>query len=321
MAWTARAAVPALGLAALLLAAGGPWPTRAQSLPLGDGHVSDHPSAGSVYACRSTFRGGGARHSGSWIHGDTWSPAEKPHVSGHVMWPEATFTLRPDGADRLFRGDGLPVGEPTGNFPITPSDSAYRWDTNPNHVGAQNLSFEIPADPRVADGPSCLPMGMIGFTTTGVALFSALDDAGHDAAAHEVQDDCDGHPQANSQYHYHSASPCLPGAGGVGLVGWALDGFPILGMEGPGGRVLTDKDLDACHGQAGKVTIRGKTYGYAYHLTREYPYTLGCFVGTVSADTRADIRRGLEPPRRGRPGRRGPPGGGPRRSGGSTSPS
>ena len=57
-------------------------------------------------------------------------------------------------------------------------------------------------------------MGMIGFTVTGVALYNALDAAGRDAAAHEVQDLCDGHPQGRGQYHYHSSSPCLPGAEG-----------------------------------------------------------------------------------------------------------
>ena len=55
---------------------------RAQVLPLGDGHVSDHPEAGHVFSCRSTLRGGGARHDGPWIEGSTWDPDRKPHVMG-----------------------------------------------------------------------------------------------------------------------------------------------------------------------------------------------------------------------------------------------
>lgn len=74
-------------------------------------------------------------------------------------------------------------------------------------------------------------MGMIGFTTTGVALCNALDDAGLDTAAHGVQDLCNGQPLGKGQYHYHNASPCLPGADGNTHVGWALDGYPILGMR------------------------------------------------------------------------------------------
>ena len=146
-------------------------------------------------------------------------------------------------------------------------------------------------------------MGMIGFTVTGVALYSALDDAGRDAAAHEIQDVCDGHPQANAQYHYHNASPCIPGSRSDTLVGWALDGFPILGMRDAKGALLTDADLDACHGRREPVRIGGRTYSYAYHLTREYPYSLGCFAGPVLEGTLGDVHAGFAPSRRGRSGR------------------
>ncbi|MDP2529800.1 MAG: YHYH protein [Candidatus Palauibacterales bacterium] len=299
-------------LALACLCAAAPGGMLAQSLPLGDGHVSDHPSRGDVYACRATFRGGGARHAGPWFHGDLWDPGEKPHVSGHVSWPDAFLSITPDGDELEIRGNGLPIRELTGAFPISPTDSVYRYDTNPNHVGAQRLDFPIPAAPAIAGRPGCLPMGMVGFTTTGVALYNALDDAGRDAAAHEIQDDCDGHPQANAQYHYHSASPCLPGVEGDSLVGWALDGFPILGLKDASGAYMTDADLDACHGRKEEVRVGGRAYGYAYHMTREYPYILGCFTGRVPGSTRDDIRRGLQTSRRRRPlrGARRPPDGG-----------
>lgn len=279
----------------------------AQSLPLGDGHITDHPTVGNVYPCRAMFRTGGARHEGSWFHGDTWNPLEKPHVQGSVMWPEASFSLTPKGSDLFFKGNGLPIKEPTGIFPIARTDPAYQYDTNPNHIAAQSLAFEIPAHPVIAKKPSCLPMGMIGFTVSGVAFYSALDDAGRDAAAHEIQDKCDGHPQANSQYHYHNASPCIPGVESDKLVGWALDGFPIFGLEDANGNDWADEELDACHGKRETVTIDGRTYPYAYHLTREYPYTLGCFTGQLLPSTRQDVREGLQPSRRRRPRR--PPGG------------
>lgn len=274
---------------------------------MGDGRVTDRPVAGNVYACRSTFRTGGARHVGPWFHGDTWNPAEKPHVAGRVLWSEAAFTLTPQAGDLVVQGNGLPVQQPTGIFPITPGDSVYRYDTNPNRIGAQNLRFAIPADPVFASEPGCLPMGMIGFTTTGVALYNALDDAGLDAAAHEIQDLCNGHPQGNAHYHYHNGSPCVPGAETGQLVGWAIDGFPILGMKDADGAWLTNANLDACHGRAESVTIEGRTYEYAYRLTREYPYTLGCFKGRLLEGTLGAVRSGLLPLRRGarRPGRGG----------------
>jgi YHYH protein len=92
-------------------------------------------------------------------------------------------------------------------------------------------------------------MGMIGFTVNGVAFYNALDDAGNDAAAHEVQDLCDGHPQGKGQYHYHSGSSCLP-KGKNAVVGWALDGYPILSMYDAAGKFLTNADLDVCHRRA-----------------------------------------------------------------------
>jgi YHYH protein len=283
----------------------------ALELPLGDRHVTNHPAVGNVDACRSAFRGGGARHSGPWIHGNTWNPAEKPHVEGRVMWPQARFAMTRHGNEVVVRENGLPKGEPTGIFPISPDDPAYRYDTNPNRIEAHNLTFEIPAAPARARHPGCLPMGMIGFTVTGVAIYNALDDAGRDAGAHEIQDRCAGHPQSQGQYHYHTSSPCLPGADSNRVVGWALDGYPILGMRDARGKLLTDADLDACHGHTGHVTVNGRHYDYAYRLTQEFPYTLGCLTGTVGSRTRLAIRRALGPPRRGphaRGRRRGPPG-------------
>ncbi len=297
----------------VLVALTAPAPAMAQghpvasslALPLGDGRVTDHPEIGNVYACRSTFRAGGARHDGPWFDGKSWDPTRKPHVSGQVMWPDARFSLTPDGEALTFKGNGLPVHEPTGVFPIAPTDPVYRYDTNPNHIGAQRLDFRIPAEPVVSSHATCLPMGMIGFSVTGVAFYNALDDAGRDAAAHEIQDTCDGHPQANAQYHYHNASPCIPGVDGAGLVGWALDGFPILGMKDHDGATLTDADLDDCHGRPEQVILDGRSYDYAYHVTREYPYTLGCFSGALLDSTLRSVRSGLQPSRRGSRGRQG----------------
>jgi len=184
----------------------------------------------------------------------------------------------------------LPVDQPTGIFPIARDDPAYAYDTNPNPILAQSVSFRVPLAPIKAAEPGCLQAGMIGFALTGVAFYNALDDAGLDAAAHEVQDLCNGHPQGRGEYHYHSSSPCLPGADSNALVGWALDGYPILGLRDEDGRVLSNADLDDCHGRVETVNVDGRIYDYAYRLTREYPYTLGCFTGRVPFATRSATR-------------------------------
>ena len=256
----------------------------ARLLPLGNGHVSTEPQVGYVFSCRTTFNGRGA-HGGPWISGTEWDPAAKPVVSGNVVWPNARITIALEGDQRVIRANNLPT-HPTGVFPIQPSDSAYRYDRNPNGIREQNILLTLPAVPRPAATPSCVPMGMIGFAVTGVALYNALDAAGMDAVANEIQDRCNGHPQMIGQYHYHNASACLADTAGAhgkhsDLIGYALDGYGIYGMHGEHGEVLTNADLDACHGHEHVIAWNGQMVKmYHYHATAEYPYTVGCFHGT-----------------------------------------
>ena len=253
------------------------------AIPLGDGKVSTSAKAGYVYSCTQTFQGGGANHAGTWIHGSTWNLSEKTQVEGKVYWKSATFSNVVNGAVRAITGNGLPVGESTGTFPIARTDPAYELDRNPNSVKTQSVSYSLPANPTFAKSPSCVPMGAIGVALDGVAIYNALDDAGRDAVAHEVQDLCDGHPQSAGQYHYHGPSVCMPNIDKKNtVVGYALDGFPITSLYDANGHYYTDADLDACHGTTGTYTDEnGKTLtGYHYVMTEEYPYTLGCFMGT-----------------------------------------
>lgn len=184
----------------------------------------------------------------------------------------------------------LPDGVPTGSFPIAPSDPAYRYDRNPNAVSAQSATFTLPATPTAAPTPSCLGLGPIGITVDGVLLFDALDAAGRNAGAHEIQDRCGGHPQQRGMYHYHTISTCLADAATSSsvLVGYALDGYGIYVERDARGNLPTNADLDACHGRIGSVTWDGRpTVMYHYDVTLEYPYTVGCFHGDP-----VDVRTG-----------------------------
>jgi hypothetical protein len=151
---------------------------------------------------------------------------------------------------------------------------------------------------------------MIGVALSGVAIFNALDAAGRDAVAHEVQDRCNGHPQMQGQYHYHGPTDCIPGAtASNGLIGYALDGFGIYSSYDEGGRELTNADLDECHGRVSRIMWDGREVTlYHYVLTREYPYTVGCFRGSA---LRMPGREGNQaqggPPRQGPGGLRRPP--------------
>ena len=255
------------------------------SIPLGDGKVSTTPQVGYVDSCTTSFKGGGARHSGSWIDSttDTWDSASKPAVEGSVTWSSASYSATTSGDSRTLQTNDLPEGYPTGNFPISSSDPAYQYDTNPNHIAAQDTTYALPLNSAAASAPNCLGLGPIGVLSDGVFLYDALDAAGRDAGAHEVQDNCNGHPDGSDRYHYHSVSSCILGkaTGSSTLVGYALDGYGIYVERDSKGNLPTNADLDACHGRTSQVMWDGKlTDIYHYDATLEYPYTVGCYHGT-----------------------------------------
>ena len=53
------------------------------------------------------------------------------------------------------------------------------------------------------------------------------------------------------------------------------------GHRGEDGQVLTNDDLDECHGHTHEVEVDGEVVeAYHYHATWEFPYAVGCFHGT-----------------------------------------
>ena len=261
------------------------------AIPLGDGNVSTSPEVGFVDSCTTNFRGGGAEHAGAWIDatGGTWDSQQKLVVEGDVSWPDASYTISENVDDRVLTTNDEPVGYPTGVYPIASSDPAHEYDPNPNHIAAQDFTFDVPLNPAPAAAPGCLGLGPIGVMSDGVLLYDALDDAGRDAGAHEAQDSCDGHPDGQDRYHYHTLSPCLASqaTGSSTLVGYALDGYGIYVERDANGDLPSDADLDACHGRTSEVMWNGtETTIYHYDATLEYPYTIGCFHGTATAGVR-----------------------------------
>lgn len=247
-------------------------------LPVGDGQVSSSPKQGSIYSCMSRFNGGGAHRQGNWVRDGGWNPSMKPSVDGRVSWPNARISITLEGSERVVSGNGLPTHE-TGRFPIDPGDDAYAYDRNPSRIREREVLLRLPAVPTAAPQASCLPMGMIAVAATGAALFNGLDGMGRDAGAHEILDLCEGHPDPNGTYHYHGRSKCHRSDGGP--LAYALDGFGVYGMTGEDGRAVTNDDLDECHGHIAPVMWNGQRREiYHYHLTAEYPYSIGCFRGT-----------------------------------------
>ena len=145
-------------------------------LPVGDGkYVTDGPKQGYVYVCRAPAGGGGgADVRGPWFINDNteYDLSQKVSVEGTVHWDGSYSMTRTDRSchhDELF-----PRDHTTGVFPVQPSDPAYQYDRNPNHIAAQSLGYTLSANPTVRTSPDCVG-GEVGVMTTGVASFDAFD--------------------------------------------------------------------------------------------------------------------------------------------------
>jgi hypothetical protein len=194
-----------------------------------------------------------------------------------VLWRADLSITDKDGTRTVVTND-LPK-HPTGTFPIQGSDPAYQYDRNPNTISGQKFTLALSDHPSYG-APTCMG-GTVGVMLTGVLLFSAFDAGGRDAGAWEIQDSCDGHPQQDGVYHYHTLSTCITDVGVEDVIGWALDGFPITGPTVSEHNVLSTANLDACHGITGPVHLNGKTVvTYHYVMTEDFPYSVSCFRGT-----------------------------------------
>jgi YHYH protein len=257
------------------------YPTVSMNaLPLGDNkYTTNGPKKGFIYLCRVMKGNGGAQVSGNWITGTTWTTQGKPSVQGAISWPNATFSDKVSGSNRIISGNGLPVGMTTGTFPIASSDPAYQYDRNPNAIHPQTISLTLPVNPTVLTTPGCMG-GEVGIMNNGVPIFNGFDEEMRDAAAHEIQDSCDGHPQISGEYHYHSLSRCFKDIRESTVLGFALDGFPITGPVQSNGKYLTTEALDVCHGTTSTIQLDGKEVSmYHYVMTEDFPYSVSCFKG------------------------------------------
>jgi hypothetical protein len=213
----------------------------------------------------------------------TWNMTTKAAVAGDVTW-SSTFRTSHSGSNLVLKGNDLPPR--SGTFPVDRADPAYAYNPDLTPVSAFDFSLKVPDSPAQNPTPTCVEGdGPVGVMSNGVILDGALDANGNDAGAVATQDTCHGSPSATG-YHYVSLSPCLLSPTALTTttqVGWALDGFGIYVEYGADGNLLTNQDLDACHGRTSVVPWHGKMVSiYHYDMTLEYPYAVGCFSGTPS---------------------------------------
>lgn len=223
---------------------------------LGDGRMSTRPQVGFVYACAAPLRGVGEEK--GWIHNGVWYPELKP-AGGAAPTLSGVLT------------------ETTGEGARMLTSTA---------VSANQFSLSVPLDPIIAPAPYCVMSGPVGVARDGVPIYAGQNPFGEDAVAHEMLDVCAG-SNSEGRYHYYAESPCLTAKFDEGapntLLGYALDGFGIF-AQNENGILVTNSDLDGCHGHAHAIPWNGEMVTmYHYHFTDEFPYSVGCFMGTPAS--------------------------------------
>ena len=255
-------------------------------LPIGDSKVSTSGAGvGTLFACSAgNPNAPGASADGPWLNiaAGTWDSTTKLAVEGKISWPTAEYSESVSNGKRVLVSNNLPVNYQSGTFPIASTDPSYAYDRNPGKITATAITRTLTATPTANASPTCMSEGAVGLLRNGVTVFNSLDGKGKDAVAHESQDLCQGHP-AMTTYHYHNIPSCIRNAtaGSSTVIGWILDGFPVVVERDAKGSLPSNADLDECHGRTSDIVIDGTTVNmYHYSATLEFPYFIGCYKGT-----------------------------------------
>lgn len=278
-------------------------PTVLHTAPVGT--PLSAPGRGNLYMCRLKVLLGHAPPPVSqvdvpWRDGNLLSVAGMEQVAVPGAVPvKHRFKVTTTRTTRTFMGNGMPPW-PIGIFPIPPDSAAYSYYSPlpalPPYPSAAaipvkpyHLHLTVPRQPKANRKPTCIDSFSTGVSLDGVTWHAELAGVNPttfvDPNAALPTDNCFGHPW-NTQYHIHGYSwKCMTRQGRPGeaspLLGYAWDGFGVYGPRGPGGKWITNAQLDECHGRTSKVMWEGKmTRIYHYVLNNEYPYSIGCFRGT-----------------------------------------
>ncbi|MEM7332686.1 MAG: YHYH protein [Chloroflexota bacterium] len=180
----------------------------------------------------------------------------------------------------------------------------------PGDLLPQDFSFSLPINPELTDTTTDVPLlGTTGITVAGMAIYGPNEGANlgfGDPYLDGILDFCNGHVGPGGAYHHHAPPSCIFDEydGQVGLVvGYALDGFPILApylcedascssvYEVQSSWAVTNPDATAAwemhsyvEGQSELDECNGMQFedgSYAYFATNSFPYFMSCYRGAV----------------------------------------
>jgi hypothetical protein len=223
--------------------------------------------------------------------------------AANAAYPDPEVTAKCDGTDLVVTSNGIPWYEFVA--------------LTPNELAAQSLEARIPLEPVAAAEPITLNLlGGVGFALVGLPVNSpneaAVPEPYGDPVYNEIVDACYGHTGPNGDYHLHAmdvlcSTMVAPVSGAPSpIIGFALDGFPIYGPDACLDADCTEiATMQSGYAQTGDPTTyawdaysytassdptvldvcNGRTEpdgSYGYHMTRTFPYVVGCYHGEVT---------------------------------------
>jgi hypothetical protein len=191
----------------------------------------------------------------------------------------ACVTMTKSGTNVVITTDSKPNYK---SYYYGPGTTCTNCDVKPeytagtNYIIAQNNIFTIPIRTSdVATANVTTSMGPIGVAYNGVVLYNNQAAPG-DYLTNEVDtfDTGKGHPTNTGSYHYHiqpTKYTTTTSFQDTGLIGIALDGYPVFGKKCPADNVaFTSTDDTTAHGHSKDTKITGLGTIWHYHATSGY---------------------------------------------------
>ena len=200
-------------------------------------------------ACASARQAAGL--SGAWLEFSCRVDLTTVTQNGQTF-VQLTTDGRPDYASNYF----------------PPSDACYAAYTtsfpDPNLITAQHLVALVPTTPTA--GTQAMSLGAVGFAINGVVVFDNQAAPGDDIYDEFGSfDRCQGHPQMQGVYHYHS-EPYAISYDDDRLIGVVRDGYFVYGRRDSDGSLPT---LDAAGGHTSVTPDSPSTPVYHYHVNMQ----------------------------------------------------
>ena len=200
---------------------------------------------------------------------------ERPEIADHFQpFVESKAVKTRWDSDFLFvESSGMPTHE------MMVGITAWQQQIPiPQNYTGQN-AWRIPLKPVPAAKPMSAKTnffrGAIALAVNGVPIFNPIKNDGKtDTNLAGELDEFGGHCGRADDYHYHLPPVHLEKIVGAGEpIGYALDGYPILGYQSK--QEASNSKLDCFNGH------KDSQGNYHYHSTKTYPYLNGGFYGTV----------------------------------------